>query len=384
MAWDPATIMRALERGDAKEFSILLRAHPEFLRDPDGKDCWMWLAAHQGKLEIIKALVDLGMDVNERWAGADDDPTSPFYEPVGPILHAAGAGHLETVRWMLEHGAKINFPIKGIQTCLPLQYAATGGHLDVVRLLVENGAEFNYVSNGSNPITRAEDFGRFAIRDYLHSLGARTLRETTAPNYATAQKRFIKYLTQQRGPLADWRIKIPGDPLVTIRLIPANKKCKFQTLFTVGLSDHRLPQGQYEFACTELQCMLPRKWRLTDAALKDAEWNWPVEWLKRIIGELRLLDWWPKEPLVFMNGDPPAALAPGTTLSGWLCLRALSEGIQAPDYRWIIIHSLFPIYAEEKALVEQSGHEELVNRLQANNVPLHVDPKRKNVAMTSS
>src|SRR5437763_1214831 len=121
-------IMDAYERGDAKTFARLLRAHPEHLRDPDGKDMWMFTAAPEGKLKIIKALVDLGMDVNERWAGVDDDPNSQFYEPVGPILWAASNGHIETVRWMLEHGAKINFPIKGIQTCLPLQYAATDGH----------------------------------------------------------------------------------------------------------------------------------------------------------------------------------------------------------------------------------------------------------------
>jgi hypothetical protein len=163
-------------------------------------------------------------------------------------------------------------------------------------------------------------------------------------------------------------------------VIPANEKCDVQTLFTVGLSDHRLPQGQMEFACTELRCMLFRDWPLTASAQHDPNWNWPVEWLKRLVLELRTADRWPEEPAVFMTSDPPVPLAPNTQLCGWLCLKSLGESVQVPDYRWIDIHSLFPIYAEELALIRQSGHEEVVNRLQAYNVPLYIDPHRSNMA----
>lgn len=353
-----------------EEFRRLLRANPEFLRTDEGMDRWMWCAAMDGKLSFIKALMGLGMDVNE---SNDSD------EPEGPIQQASYAGHVEIVRWLLEHGARINHVVKGKPRCWPLVGAATNGHLDVVKLLVEHGADIHATWNGINAITQAEDFGQLAVRDYLRSLGARTLRETTAPDYPRSHKEFIKQMTGERGALGEWYIDIPGDPLVTIHVIPASQQCDVQTLFTIGLSDHRLPRVQQESACTELRCMLAPDWPLTEAALRDPISNWPVEWLKRLVQQLRLANRWPEEPATFMNGDPPMPLAPNTKLCGWLCLKSLGESVWAPDYRWIDIHSLFPIYVEELALIRQSGHEELVNRFQDRNVPLHIDPRRQNM-----
>jgi hypothetical protein len=321
------------------------------------------------------------MDVNESKDSKDsEDPDNPFYQAEGPIAQAASEGHSSIVRWLLDHGAKINYIVNGKRRCVPLVFAAQAGHIDVVKLLVEYGADIHAKTGGTDAITQAEDYGHFAIRDYLRSLGARTLRETTPPDYRGAHREFINYLTEERGPLGEWRTEIEGDPLVTLHHIPANEKFDVQTLFTVGLSDHRLPQGQHELACTELICMLSPDWPLRGSALQDPKLNWPVEWLKRVVSELRLANRWPDDAAIFMNGNPPVALAPNTMLSGWICLKVLDGGIQAPDYRYIDIHSLFPIYAEEKALVEQLGYEELVHRFQVNNVPLYIDPQRQSVA----
>lgn len=370
----------AFNEGKTADFHRLLSAHPEFLRHEDGTDWWMWQAAMQGNLGMIQTLIDLGMNVNDSKDREDpEDPDDPFYQAEGPILLAAGQGQFEVVRWLLEHGAKINYVVHGKPRCFPLVFAATNGHLDVVKVLVEHGADIHATWNGVNAITQAEDFGQFAVRNYLHSLGARTLRETTPPDYCRSHKRFIKEMKEQRGPLGNWRLEIPGVPLVILHVIPANEKCEIQTLLTVGLSDHRLPQGQKESACTELRCMLPADWPLTEASLQDPIWNWPVQWLKRLAGQLRVADRWPDDPAVFMNGDPPAPMAPNTELSGWLCLKSLEESVKAPDYRWIDIHSLFPIYTEELALIRQLGHEELVNRFQANKIPLCIDPQRPNL-----
>jgi hypothetical protein len=335
----------------------------------------------EGKLDYVKALVELGLDINTPHDPPDrDKPDSPFYQPEGAIVEAAGEGQLEVVRWMLEHGARINYVVHEQPRCLPLEWAAAGGHLEVVKLLVEHGADLHAVRRGYNAITYAEDYGHLDVRDYLHSLGARTMRETTPPDYASAHKRFLNHLVQQFGPLARWRLEIPGDPLVALHVIPASKKSAEQTLFTLGLSDHRLPQGRYEHACAELWILLPADWPVSDAALQDPQWNWPVLWLKRLACELRAAPRMPDPPIILMNGDPPSPLAPNMNLCGWLCLKSLENSVQAPDYRWISIHSLFPIYAEEAALVQRSGHEELVNRFESSNVPLYIDPKRPNMA----
>jgi hypothetical protein len=50
------------------------------------------------------------------------------------------------------------------------------------------------------------------------------------------------------------------------------------------------------------------------------------------------------------------------------------------DYRFIRVHSLVPVYAEELELVRRAGIEELVRRLEARGLPTWVDPRRPNVA----
>ena len=381
---DPETAINdAFNEGNVNDVSRLLRAHPDLLRHEDGTDRWMGAAAMDGNLSMLQALVGLGLDVNDpKDRENPDDPDDDFYQPEGCIVDAASEGRLEVVRWLLEHGAKVNYVVHGKPRCLPLERAATDGHIDVVEALVEHGADIHAIWQGSNAVTLAEDYGQFAVRDYLRSHGARTMREITPPDYVRSHKRFIKQTKEERGPLGEWKFEILGDPLVALHLIPANEKYAEHTIFTVGLSDHPLPHGKNEHACTELRCMLPATWPLSDDALGDPQWNWPVEWLKRLASELRAAERWPDEPVVFMNGDPPAPLAPNTQLCGWLCLKSLTESVHAPDYRWIDIHSLIPLYREEIALVRKEGHEELVNRFEARDVRVHIDPHRPNMAMT--
>ena len=173
MSWDIAIsrqINVPFEAGDVAEFVRLLRIHPNYLRHADGTDLWMWRAAMHGRLEIIKALFDLGLDVNT--PKSCEDPNDPYCTPEGPILQAATEGNVETVRWLLSHGAKINYIVHGKSRCLPLLDAAANGHLDIVRLIVENGADIHCSFNGLTPLSQATNYGHSDIADYLRSVGA--------------------------------------------------------------------------------------------------------------------------------------------------------------------------------------------------------------------
>ncbi len=307
-------------------------------------------AALNGLLPFVRLLVEqYAIGVNEPFGD------SPDYTP---ILKAAQNGHLETVRWLLDHGAQINFEYDGRQRCEALMRAAGCGHivgrdlLDVVKLLVERGANIHVTdSNGASAVSIAEISGHFAVRNYLLSVGAKDPREMEVPDFAAAHKILIGEKTAERGPLADWRLQIAGEPEVTIHLIPVNEKCDHQTLFTVGLSDKNLPMREFRHAYHELRVMLPAEWPLTEAVFNDPQQKWPVEWLKRIVEELRSGDYWPEEPMLFMNGDPPEPLAPNTKLSGWLCLRSMrGDGVDLPDHRCVEWHDLYAIYAEEAEL----------------------------------
>jgi ankyrin repeat protein len=56
-----------------------------------------------------------------------------------PLTHAAGYGHVDVVRVLLEEGANVN-RANGT-TCTALHQAAWNGHLDVCRLLLDWGAK---------------------------------------------------------------------------------------------------------------------------------------------------------------------------------------------------------------------------------------------------
>lgn len=374
MARNPA-ITEAFENGDHERFKRLLVVHPEFLRSRDGSDRWMWRAAAAGRLRILEVLHELGMDVNEAHT-AVKEADDPYYEPEGPILHAARDGQLDVVRWLLERGAQINFVVRGKTRCLPLLDAAKNGHLAIVKLLVEHGADLHAVWNRVNAVTEADHWGQWEVRDYLRSLGARDLRETTPPDFAAAHQKLIDRMVDQRGPLGTWTFPIDGDPPVTIHWIPSSDKFPYQTLFTTGLGDKNLPQGRREFASTELQCLLPADWPPPDAALADVKYNWPYQWMETLVREFCAADRWPEPPVMRFNGEPPEPLAPSTEFTGWLMLKMLGESIEAQDYRIIDVHSLIPIYSDEREAILKDDEFDLIARFQAGQLPLHVEVSR--------
>jgi ankyrin repeat protein len=166
-------VYAAFHDRDVAQFSRLLREHPEFLRHEDGTDRWMWQAAINGQLPLVECLVGLGQDVNEPKDPVDpSDPDCSFRQVEGPIVQAAGEGHLEIARWLLARGARTNFTINGKLRCLPLLDAAANGHLDIVKLLVESGADIHASFDGHTALSQALDYGHPAVAEYLRSVGA--------------------------------------------------------------------------------------------------------------------------------------------------------------------------------------------------------------------
>ena len=76
-------------------------------------------------------------------AGADKDQQTVDGET--PLLIAAGEGHLEVVRHLVEVGALKDQARNDGAT--PLFVAARAGHLDVVRHLAEVGAQIDEATN---------------------------------------------------------------------------------------------------------------------------------------------------------------------------------------------------------------------------------------------
>lgn len=127
-------------------------------------------ACQIGDLERVKALLD-------------DDPTLAnrvseyvtYYPGSGaPLKNAAGGGHLEIVKLLLERGAHPNLPEEGIAPHGHALYsAAAKGHYEIAKLLLEHGAYANpEVESSGDALTRAISNGDQRMIDLLCAYGA--------------------------------------------------------------------------------------------------------------------------------------------------------------------------------------------------------------------
>jgi len=102
-----------------------------------GKDGYPLLlaAAYEGDLQAVRKLIEQGADVNQSVGEQIDMGETAIY-------YAAEGGHIEMVRYLLEHGAHhtvfVEFIGKPIELSALLG-AVNGGHLDIVDYLLANG-----------------------------------------------------------------------------------------------------------------------------------------------------------------------------------------------------------------------------------------------------
>ncbi|XP_056096095.1 kinase D-interacting substrate of 220 kDa B isoform X4 [Rhinichthys klamathensis goyatoka] len=165
-------LMLASEQGSLEIVQELIRRGANV--NLDDVDCWSALisAAKEGHVEVVKELLENSAYIEHRdsggwtaltWAsyknrvevatilletGANPITTGLQYS-VYPIIWAAGRGHSEIVKLLLEHGAKVNCSDKYGTT--PLIWAARKGHYDCVMHLLENGADVD--QEGANSMT---------------------------------------------------------------------------------------------------------------------------------------------------------------------------------------------------------------------------------------
>jgi len=150
---------------------LLARGAEVGSKETDGKpaaDAFpTFFASHAGHSEILRAFRQAGDKL--------DDPTIMFgAAPVTPLMIAVAFEHTDTVRTLLDLGARVDPAKPRVETALLA--AIFGNHLDLARLLIARGADVNRpAERGRTPLmyAAATGWGDAAMIDLLLKSGAR-------------------------------------------------------------------------------------------------------------------------------------------------------------------------------------------------------------------
>jgi uncharacterized protein len=114
------------------------------------------LAALQGKLDVVKVLVNKGANVNAR---------STFNGETA-LMKAVMTDHREIVRYLLDHGAQVD--VKDNNGSTALFHAAYFNRLQSLELLIARGADRTIINNrGETALVAAEKVGSKATAERL-------------------------------------------------------------------------------------------------------------------------------------------------------------------------------------------------------------------------
>lgn len=116
-------------------------------------------AAKNGDLLAVRLFLDAGMDVNII-PGDDMHPA---------LIMAAGSGHTEIVKLLMERGADVN--LRGDEGMTALFAATAAGHTEIVKLFIDKGADVNAKVYGWKTILVAAK--KPEIVDMLKAAGAK-------------------------------------------------------------------------------------------------------------------------------------------------------------------------------------------------------------------
>ncbi|KAL4964601.1 ankyrin repeat-containing domain protein [Aspergillus stella-maris] len=142
----------------------------------------VYKAVAQNRLENLKLLVEAGADLAVPIPEEVEEEGLVEARQGNLLLLAAFHGYIDIVKFLLEHGLDVNSTSSEGRTALA--YAAAKGHVDVVRLLLDHDAEIDITENcGITALYWACIGSRFEIAELLLDKGAQlTASDTNTDN----------------------------------------------------------------------------------------------------------------------------------------------------------------------------------------------------------
>lgn len=170
-------LLNAAARGNVNQVRELLEAGADIDSASIDNFTPLMTAAGGGHAEVVKLLLEKGASIKPRTKGTPFTE-SPFGSRIpggwNALMAAASSGNADIVSLLLAKGANVNSAMEDRKT--PLLTAVKSGSPAVVRLLLDRGADVNFVSDsGYSPLAMADINGKGAIARTLASRGGRII-----------------------------------------------------------------------------------------------------------------------------------------------------------------------------------------------------------------
>lgn len=168
-------------------------------------DSFLFTAAVRGHVEIVRLLLENGIDPNDGNG------------VLGPISVASQYGHLEIVELLIESGANVH---DGGD--YPLRMACRNGHYDIAHLLIENGADLH--KNEDYQLTVAAENGHLEIVRMLLDLGANFSSDPLGAAAREGHSEVVRLLLEygadvQKIHKGNWGIIIDSENVEILQLL---------------------------------------------------------------------------------------------------------------------------------------------------------------------
>lgn len=161
----------------------LFEAHPDQKHDPVLPKSWLHFAAHHGRLEIVKLLLELEININEH----------EKYDGRTPLNSACSFGHLDVAKYLLDHGAVMDVSAS-IRN--PLFGAIVGRSPQIARLLMDRGIDTTVRYNSLT----MKDMDAIA---FAWMQGEREIARMIAEKHANGDEAKIEALLAEADAIAD-------------------------------------------------------------------------------------------------------------------------------------------------------------------------------------
>ena len=187
----PSLLFGACKRNHPEVAKLLIEAGAdvgmvweveEMREDMDDEDGPLFTACQNGYVEIVQVLVDAAV-----WSATEAGRWVEDSVWVNGLVEAAGSGHIDVVRVLLDVGVDLDEWSADGGTAL--YSASLGGHVDIVRLLLgEGGADVNKGSPGGwTPLMMGEEDVVRVLLEAGADVGVRNVMGQTALDLARSE-----------------------------------------------------------------------------------------------------------------------------------------------------------------------------------------------------